>query len=256
MKVLAVIPARRGSTRLSEKPLRDIGGKTLIERVWQQAAQCKDIDDLYVATDDQEIFDISESFGAKVIMTSADLPSGSARVAAVSHILKDEWDIIVNVQGDMPFINPKVISQVITFFKDNFTKFSMATIAIPIFDEEEFIKNSSVKVVISSEGRALYFSRAPIPHSRDGDEWKINQALPKKTYGLKHIGLYVFKKDSLAVLEEVDPSPLEAVEKLEQLKALEKGYSIGVCIVDPKLMENSIEVDTDADLELANTLCN
>jgi 3-deoxy-manno-octulosonate cytidylyltransferase (CMP-KDO synthetase) len=177
MKVLAVIPARRGSTRLSEKPLREIGGKTLVERVWLQASQCKDIDDLYVATDDQEIFDLSESFGAKVLMTSPELPSGSARVAAVSHVLNDQWEIIANVQGDMPFINPKVISQVIRFFKDNFTKFSMATIAIPIYDEEEFRRNSVVKVVISSESRALYFSRAPIPNSRDGDEWKIAQSL-------------------------------------------------------------------------------
>ena len=251
MKVLAAIPARRGSTRLSEKPLRDIGGKSLVQRVWEQAGQCADIDDLYIATDDEEIFSMSKEFGAKVLMTSPDIPSGSARVAAVSHALGDKWDIVMNVQGDMPFINPKVISQVVNFFKENFSKFAMVTIAIPIYDESEFLKNSAVKVVISDEGRALYFSRSPIPNSRDGDEWKVCKNANQRVYGLKHIGLYAFKKEVLHILEEKDASALENVEKLEQLKVLERGEAIGVCIVNPELMERSIEVDTESDLEIA-----
>lgn len=254
MKVLAAIPARRGSTRLTEKPLRDIGSKSLIQRVWEQAKQCPEIDDLFVATDDQEIFDLSEGFGAKAIMTSPEIPSGSARVAAVSHILGDKWDIILNVQGDMPFINPLVISQLIGFFKENFDKFAMVTIAIPIYDEQEFLKPSAVKVVISEENRALYFSRAAIPHSRDGDQWNVIAGSEKRVFGLKHIGLYGFKKNILPVLEDKQGSELESVEKLEQLKVLEKGHPIGVCIVDPNLMEKSIEIDTEDDLKLARSL--
>ena len=130
----------------------------------------------------------------------------------------------------------------------------MVTIAIPIYEEEEFIRPSSVKVVVSEESRALYFSRAAIPHSRDGDQWNVIEGSKKRIYGLKHIGLYAFKNDILPVLEEQKSSELESVEKLEQLKVLEKGHPIGVCIVDPALMERSIEIDTEEDLKLARSL--
>ena len=250
MKVLAVIPARRMSTRLSEKPLREISGKSLVQRVWERASLAKQVDELYVATDDQEIFDLSTSYGAKVMMTSPEIPTGSARVAAVSHLLGDKWDVVLNIQGDMPFINPKVIDGLIDFFKSNYANYSMATIAIPIYDKEEFLKTSTVKVAMTDQGRALYFSRAPIPHSRDGDVWDISMT-KERVFGLKHIGLYAFKPEALSVLEDPRPSKLENVEKLEQLKLLEHGLAIGVCPVDPELMAHSIEVDTPQDLEAA-----
>lgn len=250
MKVLAVIPARRGSTRLAEKPLKDIGGKSLVQRVWEQASGAKEIDALYVATDDEEIFQMAESYGAAAMMTASDIPTGSARVAAVSHALGDAWDIVLNVQGDMPFINPLVIDNLITFFKQHYNQYAMVTIAIPIYDKEEFLRSSSVKVAVTDQGRALYFSRAAIPHSRDGDVWDISTT-EKQAYGLKHIGLYAFKPEALLVLEDPTPSKLEHVEKLEQLKLLEYGLPIGVCVVDSTLMTHSIEIDTLEDLEKA-----
>lgn len=251
LNVVAVIPARRGSTRLTEKPLRDIDGKTLIQRVWEQASKCKTLDHLVVATDDQEIYDLSESFGAKTIMTSPEIPSGSARVAAAVEVLDTDWDIAMNIQGDMPFIDERVIDMAISYFKENFEKFSMVTIAIPIRDIGEFLKPTAVKVVISEEGRALYFSRASIPHPRDGDTWDIIENDGKPFFGLKHIGLYLFKEEALKELRDWEISKLEKVEKLEQLKLLERGHAIGVCVVPAELMEHSIEIDTEEDLKAA-----
>jgi 3-deoxy-manno-octulosonate cytidylyltransferase (CMP-KDO synthetase) len=248
--IVAVIPARRGSTRLPEKPLKLINGKTLIQRVWEQSSKCSSINKLLIATDDAEIKNLGESFGAKVFMTSPDIPSGSARVGAAVKMLNTDWDIAINIQGDMPFIDESVIDLAINYFKANFDKYSMVTIAIPIIDKEEFYKPTSVKVVVSDEGRALYFSRAPIPHSRDGDSWELNRT-NQEFYGLKHIGLYLFKKEALLELEDNEVSSLEKVEKLEQLKLLERGHSIGVCIVPRELMERSIEVDTEDDLKAA-----
>lgn len=250
-KVVAVIPARRGSTRLTEKPLRDINGKTLIQRVWEKAQTCESISTLLIATDDEDIASLARSFGASVVMTSSEIPSGSARVAAAVEELEQDWDIAINIQGDMPFIDPKVIDLAIEYFKKNFTSFSMVTIAIPIRDIGEFLKPTAVKVVVSEEGRALYFSRASIPHPRDGDRWNILENDNESFYGLKHIGLYLFKNEALEDLRDWSVSKLENVEKLEQLKLLERGHSIGVCIVPPELMVHSIEIDTEEDLKAA-----
>ncbi len=252
LKVVAVIPARRGSTRLTEKPLREIDGKTLIQRVWEQAKKCGSLDQLMIATDDQEIASLAESFGAPVVMTSSEIPSGSARVAAAVETLGTEWDIAMNIQGDMPFIDERVIDMAIEYFKNNFDRFSAVTIAIPIRDVSEFSKQTAVKVVISDEGRALYFSRASIPYPRDGDRWEILEEDSLPFFGLKHIGLYLFKEEALSDLRDWTVSKLEKVEKLEQLKLLERGHAIGVCIVPPELMERSIEVDTEEDLKAAD----
>lgn len=251
LKTIAIIPARKASTRLTEKPLRDINGKTLIQRVWEQASKCKSLDKLMIATDDEEISALANSFGAKVILTSSDIPSGSARVAAVTEELSEEWDIALNIQGDMPFIKPEVIDLALSFFKENYDKFSMVTIAIPIREVEEFKRPAAVKVVISEDFRALYFSRAPIPHPRENDRWDIVPEDGKPFFGLKHIGLYLFKEEALKDLRDWSVSKLEIVERLEQLKLLELGHSIGVCIVPEELMATSIEVDTESDLQAA-----
>jgi len=250
--IVAVIPARRGSTRLQEKPLKGIVGKSLVERVWNQASLCKDINSLYVATDDQEIRQLSESFGANVVMTSVEAPTGSARVAEAIQKLNIQWDIALNVQGDMPFIEPDAISLAINYFKENFDNFDMVTIAIPIYDREEFTKPTAVKVVIGDGGRALYFSRAPIPYPRDDDEWKIVPGSDRRVFGLKHIGLYLFKKEALYALSDNSlEASIENVEKLEQLRLLTLGFRIGVAIIPRELMEYSIEIDTPEDLEKA-----
>jgi len=251
LRAIAIIPARKASTRLSEKPLRDINGKTLIQRVWEQASKCKSLDKLMIATDDQEIADLGNSFGATVMLTSSDIPSGSARVAAVTEKLTEEWDIALNIQGDMPFIKPAVIDLALSFFKENFNKYSMVTIAIPIREVEEFKRPAAVKVVISEDFRALYFSRAPIPYPREEDRWDIIPEDGKPFFGLKHIGLYLFKEEALRDLRDWSVSKLEIVERLEQLKLLELGHSIGVCIVPEELMATSIEVDTESDLQAA-----
>ncbi len=261
MKAIAIIPARRGSTRLSDKPLRDIAGMTLIERVWRQATKCTGLDEIFITTDDDEIENVSNSFGANVIRTSPEAPSGSARVAEAyiskygalnkSSESSDVQKIVLNVQGDMPFVNPDAINLAISFFKENFSMFDMVTIAIPIYNLDEFERDSVVKVVVSDTGRGLYFSRAPIPYSREGDRIRSTEkeTLNKEIYGYKHIGLYLFKEKTLSVFSEnQDDTILEKIERLEQLKLLNLGYNIGVCIVPREFMEHSIEVDTELDL--------
>ncbi|HMO18642.1 MAG TPA: 3-deoxy-manno-octulosonate cytidylyltransferase [Oligoflexia bacterium] len=254
MNIVAVIPGRRASTRLIEKPLRDINGKTLIQRVWEQSTKVKGLSAVYIATDDDEIASISRNFGAEVLMTSPEIPSGSARVSAAIRILGVPVDIAINIQGDMPFIEPRVVESAISFFKENYDKFHVVTIAIPIRDLGEFLKPDAVKVVIGEEGQALYFSRAPIPHPRDGDRWEVLPEDDQAFYGLKHIGLYLFRPEALKELDDWSVTPLEKVEKLEQLKLLDRGYKIGVCIVPRELMVRSIEVDTESDLKAAQAL--
>lgn len=251
MNIVAVIPGRRASTRLTEKPLRDIHGKTLIQRVWEQGKKVRGLSALYIATDDEDIASISRSFGADVLMTSPEIPSGSARVSAAVKMIDRPVDIAINIQGDMQFIEPTVVESAIEFFKENFDRFHVVTIAIPIRDLGEFLKPDAVKVVVSEEGQALYFSRAPIPHPRDGDRWDILPDDGQPFYGLKHMGLYLFRQEALSALDDWQISSLEKVEKLEQLKLLERGFKIGVCIVKRELMAKSIEVDTEADLRAA-----
>jgi 3-deoxy-manno-octulosonate cytidylyltransferase (CMP-KDO synthetase) len=251
-RVLAVIPARLASQRLPEKALRDISGKTLVQRVWEQGKQSKRISELVLATDSEEIAALAKSFGARVEMTAAEIKSGSERVAVTCERLGvKDWDCVVNLQGDMPFISPELIDQTIDF---HFAKnvFAMSTVATPITDEAAFLSNSVVKVALGIGSRALYFSRAPIPHSRNGD--KLSFASSGKStpvFGFKHFGLYVFRPDILGVFQDSEPVVLEDIEKLEQLRLLERGYPVGVHIVEPELTSNSVEVDTQADLEKA-----
>lgn len=256
-KVLAVIPVRMSSQRLPGKPLKDIAGKTLIQRVWEKCNLAKNITRLVVATDSQDIRDQAVSFGAEVIMTSSDITTGSQRVAACWELLKENnWDLVANVQGDMPFIKAELIDNCIDFLTNNKERFVMATVATPIIKQEEFISNSAVKVVVSAQNQALYFSRSPIPHSRDGNlyNYKMQDGGDIEVYGFKHFGLYVFQPKVMKEYLGSESSPLEDVEKLEQLRLLEKGYPIGVCVVSPSMTLDSVEVDTPADLERANQI--
>ena len=178
------------------------------------------------------------------------------RVAVASKLVEGDWDLIVNVQGDMPFIRHELIDGAIEFFIEKKWNCSMATAATPIFSKEAYLAASDVKAVVSAEGEALYFSRAPIPHSRDGDwpNYTDSSGETRTLYGYKHFGLYVFKPEVLAEYESSQLSPLEEIEKLEQLRLLEKGHKIAAHIVDPALTEGSLEVDTPNDLEAARKI--
>jgi 3-deoxy-manno-octulosonate cytidylyltransferase (CMP-KDO synthetase) len=253
-RVLAVIPARLGSTRLDRKALKLIGDKTLVRRVWEQASGCKTLTEIVVATDSSEIESEVNSFGGKVVMTSADLQTGSDRVAAVYSMMIDgKWDLVINIQGDMPFIDPELVDGVIKFAFDRRNDFDVYTVGIPLTDGDEFRKNSVVKIAISREQRGLYFSRASIPHSRDGDT-TAESLDGQPVVGYKHLGLYVFRPEILLKFPELTPGTLEKIEKLEQLRLLEAGFRIGVYTADPRLVIRSVEVDTEADLLLANQL--
>ncbi len=242
MKVLGVIPARLGSERLREKPLRDISGKTLVQRVWEQVGQASSISKTVVATDAEEIKKVVEDFGGEVVMTDKKLQSGSERVSAVYELLKDEaWDIIVNIQGDMPFIHPELINNTVAYLAER-PELLAATAATPITSEEEFLSPNEVKVVLGKDNNALYFSRSPVPHSRDGKRYK-------NCFGYRHFGIYVFRPQGLELFAPgAERSELEDIEKLEQLRALAMGVKIGVYVADPELTKGAIEVDTEADL--------
>jgi len=232
--VLAVIPARYASTRLPGKPLLSETGTPLIVHVVEAARRASRLDRIVVATDDRRIFDAVTACGAEAAMTRDDHPSGTDRVAEVAERFH-EAQIIVNLQGDEPEIAPEAINRVVELLERDPTA-AMATIATPIHDPDIYRDPSCVKVVLSGAGRALYFSRSPIPTHRDG--------LPcGKPLGLLHLGLYAYRRDFLMSLANLPPSPLELAEKLEQLRVLESGQGIAVGVVD----ERCVGIDTPED---------
>ena len=239
-----VIPARFASTRLPGKPLRDIAGKTMIERVYQ-AATLSAAERVIVATDDERIAEVVRAFGGEVVMTSADHPSGTDRLAQVADLCGfDDDDVLVNVQGDEPLMPAQVIDQVAS----NLVKHpdcGVATLCEPISSYADFIDPNSVKVVADERARALYFSRAPIPWLRDAmsaGEFVLDAACPP----LRHIGLYAYRVASLRAFTQWPVAALEATEALEQLRFLAQGIPIHVemaCAAVPG------GVDTEADLQ-------
>jgi 3-deoxy-manno-octulosonate cytidylyltransferase (CMP-KDO synthetase) len=236
MKVAAIIPARYASTRLPGKPLAEICGKTLVERVYERARQCSLIDSVTVATDDERIFDAVKKFGGEAVMTSAAHRSGADRVAEAAE--KFPWaGVIVNIQGDEPLITPWAVDSAIRPLLDD-PQVDVCTLKTPITDEAEFLDPHAVKVVTDAAGRALYFSRSPIPYAPvPFDE--------RKTPPFKHIGLYVYRRGFLMEFAALGHSPLEEAESLEQLRALEHGHIIKVVETD----YNPVSVDTAEDLE-------
>jgi len=241
MKKIIVIPARYASTRLPGKPLIDIGGKSLLQRVYDGACRSKLSDGTLIATDDERIKKAALAFGAEVIMTDPALPSGTDRVFAA--IQDKEADLVVNLQGDEPFIEPSIIDQLFSALAEG--DVAMATLCCPITDESEYRNPNTVKVVLDNSGFALYFSRSPIPYVNNS-KFKIQNS--KFVY--KHIGIYGFTRSFLEQFVALPKSPLEETESLEQLRVLENGHRIKVLATD----YNGFGIDTPDDLERARKL--
>lgn len=247
MKITAVIPARYHSTRFEGKPLANILGKPMIQHVYEGVCQSKWINEVIVATDDQRILEAVQSFGGRAEMTSSTCSTGTDRVAEVVRRLKSE--IIVNVQGDEPLIKGRIVDQAIRpLLKDE--SLLMSTLMTRIEDVKDWLNPHMVKVVVDQKNFALYFSRSPIPFPRDlhigrleSNPFRTNRPLPKRIF--KHIGVYVFRRKFLLQFSKLKPTPLEKLEKLEQLRALENGYRIKVVLVDYE----PLSVDTPEDLQ-------
>jgi 3-deoxy-manno-octulosonate cytidylyltransferase (CMP-KDO synthetase) len=241
MKKIIVIPARYASTRLPGKPLIDIGGKPLLQWVYEGACRSKLADGILIATDDERIKNIANNFGAEAIMTDANLQSGTDRVFAA--IQGGEADLIINLQGDEPFIEPSIIDQLFSTMEKGGVE--TATLCCPITDENEYRDPNTVKVVLDSSGFALYFSRSPIPFLRSP-----NSELRTPNCLYKHIGIYAFTRSFLQQFVSMPKSRLEEAESLEQLRILENSYKIKVIITE----YDGFGIDTPDDLERARKL--
>lgn len=237
--VLAVIPARYASTRFPGKPLADLGGETLVQRVYGATSKCNLVDRVVVATDDRRIYDHVIDFGGEAMMTT-DHPTGTDRVAEVAARLS-EAKIVVNVQGDEPFILADQIEAVVRPFSD--AQVAIATLATPIRDEHALLSPNVVKVVTDAGGRALYFSRHAIPYLRDVP---VGRWIDEKKH-LQHIGLYAYRAPVLSSLSSLPTAELELNESLEQLRWLAAGHTIHVGITQTA----AFGIDTPADLEEA-----
>ena len=237
-RVIAVIPARYASQRLPGKPLIDLLGKPMIQRVYDQVRQAGLPSQVIVATDDERIASVVKGFGGDVVMTSPSIKSGSDRVAAVAREVPG--DIFINVQGDEPLIAPEMIDEAVRVIADDTTAV-VGTLVKKIESTEELFNPSIVKVVISETGTALYFSRSAIPFLRDVNDQ--SKWLQHHTF-YKHIGMYVFRKDFLRSYSSVPESILERAERLEQLRILEHGYAMKVGVT----RFESVPIDTQEDV--------
>ena len=247
MRVLAIIPARYASTRFPAKPLAILGGKMVVERVYDQVR--KAVEKVVVATDDERIYDAVRSFGGEVVMTSTEHNSGTDRCAEAYEKLGYEADIVINIQGDEPFIAPEQINTLIACFEND--AIDIATLVKPFAESNsvEALENpNSPKVVINGANEAIYFSRSVVPYLRgvEREEW-----LKCHTF-YKHIGIYAFRANALKEVTTLPQSPLEKAEKLEQLRWLESGYKIGVGLTDIE----TVGIDTPEDLERAERFLN
>lgn len=242
MNFIGIIPARYASTRFPGKPLVDIGGKSMIRRVYEQASQA--IERVYVATDDERIFNHVESFGGKVVMTSDKHKSGTDRCAEAirkAQFFEDRinFDVVINIQGDEPFIQPGQLRLLKSCFDDE--KVEIATLCKEITDNGDIFNPNVVKVVRDRDYKAIYFSRSPIPYVRNEDQ--VNWHTAHKYY--KHLGLYAYRVKTLKQITMLSPSALELAESLEQNRWIENGLSI---LVESTKLE-TIAIDTPDDLE-------
>ena len=238
MKILCVIPARFASTRLPGKPLKDVAGKPMICRVYDRAAQAKTLSGVVVATDDERILRAVEENGGRAMMTAKDHPTGTDRLAEVAAAYPDV-DLIINVQGDEPLIEPSLIDELGRAFEED-DDLRMATVMTPITEESEQKNPNNVKVVTDKNGYALYFSRSLLPYPRNDAGTPV----------YKHIGIYAYRRNFLLSYAKMEPTPLERAESLEQLRALENGYKIK-CI---KTNARFVGVDTPEDLAKVNEI--
>ena len=242
MKIIGIIPARYASTRFPGKPLQLIAGKPLVQHVVERCREAQSLADVIVATDDERIAKVAREF-CTVEMTRTDHPSGTDRIAEVAARL--DCDAVVNVQGDEPLIPATVIDAVASALTDA----QMTTAATPVRNIAEYSDPNAVKVVVDAAGRALYFSRRTIPFVRDSAEESPEQQCAAFPF-LKHLGIYGYRRDTLKRLVEFAASPLEQAERLEQLRALENGIGIAVCLVEYE----SIGVDVPEDVQRVEAL--
>ena len=242
MTFTGIIPARYASSRFPGKPLAMLGGKPVIERVYEQVASV--LDDAYVATDDERIFNTVEAFGGKAVMTRTDHKSGTDRIEEAVEKLACQSDVIVNIQGDEPFIQRSQIETVCRSFDDPNTQIS--TLGIRFTSLEAVMNPNSPKIVVDNNGYAMYFSRSVIPFIRgvEAQDWLSRYPF------LKHIGLYAYRRDVLAQLTRLPQSSLEKAESLEQLRWLQNGFRIKVGLTDVE----TVGIDTPEDLEKANRI--
>jgi len=251
LAIVAIIPARYGSTRLPGKPLSDIHGKTLIQRVHERVKDATSLDRVLVATDDERIASAVRAFGGEALMTSPRHPTGTDRLAEAAAAV--EADIFVNVQGDEPFLDPAGIDAAVRALLED-PALPLSTLSLPLRDAAEMLRPSVVKVVTNRAGDALYFSRSPLPFVRlaeGGDLEAAAEAAVRRGLARKHVGLYAYRRDALRRLAALPPSPLEEAEGLEQLRALHHGLRIRVV---PLAGEQGPAVDTPEDLERVRAL--
>lgn len=235
-RVLGVIPARLGSTRLPRKPLHPVAGRPLVEWVWRRAVACGVFDEIAVATDHAEVAEAAKRFGARVVLTEAGHPSGTDRVAEVARRAEYVgYGVIVNVQGDEPFVRRDHLQAAVDLVGGGW---DVGTVAAPIAHAAEWREASVVKVVRGDDGRALYFSRAPVPHPRDAEPDFATGAY------LRHVGVYAYTRHALLRWVALPEGELERVEKLEQLRALAAGLRIGVAVGEPA--EGGVDTPADA----------
>lgn len=244
MQVAALIPARYGSTRFPGKPLALLRGKPMIQHVYEKTCLVRGLACVLVATDDERIASVVKGFGGEVVMTRADHPTGTDRLAEVARQLSAE--VIVNVQGDLPFFPPAMVEDAVAVLA-NSSRAVMSTVKTPIWDSAEWQNPNVVKVVTDRNGLALYFSRSPIPFRRDK---KVSDEERREALGHRHIGLYVYRRDFLFTFTQLPRTELEQIEQLEQLRALEWGYEIAVSETE----RPTIEIDTPEDLQRAEEI--
>jgi 3-deoxy-manno-octulosonate cytidylyltransferase (CMP-KDO synthetase) len=246
MKILGVIPARYASTRFPGKPLAIIGGKTMIQRVYEQSEKAGKVDVVVVATDDERIANEVTRFGGKFVMTNSSHPSGTDRCAEALSLTTGSWDAVINIQGDEPFISPDQIDLVASCFEDSVTQ--LATLVKKVANFEELFNENIPKVTIANNGSALYFSRQAIPFLKNIEraDW-----LKHHIY-FKHIGIYGYRADILPQLTKLQQGKLEIAESLEQLRWLENGYQIITRITELE----TIAIDTPEDLVRAQLTLN
>lgn len=239
MKFIGIIPARYASTRFPGKPLALLGGKPVIQHVYEKVAAV--LETAYVATDDERIYDVVKSFGGQVVMTRTDHKSGTDRIEEAIEKIGGEWDVVVNVQGDEPFVAKSLLDTICHCFDDPTTQ--IATLGKP-FESMEAVQNpNSPKIVVDNMGFAMYFSRSVIPYVRGKEKssWLTHYPF------LKHLGIYAYRKDVLRQITQLPQSSLEIAESLEQLRWLQNGFKIKVGTTDVE----TVGIDTPQDLERA-----
>lgn len=238
MKILGIIPARYASTRFPGKPLIDILGKSMLQRVYEQASKSKKLTSVVIATDDERIASHAQSFGAKVVMTKAEHPSGTDRCFEAYKNFGEEFDYIINIQGDEPFIDPSQIDLLANICNGNT---ELATLMIKCNSHDVLFDKGEVKITLNTNNEALYFSRMVIPFIKGVDEKEWH----KHFNYFRHVGMYAYRKDVLEKVTKLQPSSLEKAESLEQLRWLENGFKIKCA----ETLHDSHCIDTPEDVE-------